>query len=242
MKPSKLTLEQMMRHASQMAEEMFDEHGEVPMFWLAEPADGERMTIITPVEGPPGVAVEVKNEIVAKVRGLFRKHDVRRYAQVCEGWQSSKDNCRPSEDPDRREVVVVVAADEHEYLEALRDIVRPPNGKPYLAKLSDIERPKEIKSGRFSDVLWRPGRLRRSNELDDDEGRVFVTDVPGASIIVMGRRDPATGDLCVSGTCPVNEETKKGFANLPSGVEIVSGPEAKQLVAAVSKLKSKDAA
>src|SRR5262249_33119420 len=46
---------------------------------------------------------------------------------------------------------------------------------------------------------WMPAAaVRYSSELRDDEGRVFVTDVPGSPFQIMGRRDPRTGELCVS--------------------------------------------
>jgi hypothetical protein len=240
---TKVSLEAMLRRASREAEKMFDEQGSVDMFWLAETAGGEQFNIITPMDRPPEISEnEIKNDVADKVRGLFRKHDVTRYVQVCEVWEGKDDSCRPSEDPERSEIIYINAADEHEHLVATRDIVRPPNGKPYLAKLGEIERPKELGSGRFMDMLPRAGRLRRSSELDDSEGRVFLTDVPGAPICVIGRRDPATGDLCFSGTYDVtkfDEKTAKLFASPPTWIEVITGPEAEQLVAAVIKLRAK---
>jgi hypothetical protein len=235
---TEVSLEAMLRRASRMAEKMFDEHGDVAMFWLAETASGEQLHMITPVEATPEVSMgEVKAVIIHKVRGLFRKHDVKRYVMVSAAWQGSKDSpCRPSEDPERREIVVLNAADEREFLVAVRELVRPPNGKPYLAKLGEIDRP----SGKscFNDMLPRAGRLRHSRELDDEEGRVFVTDVPGAPIIVQGRRDPRTGDLCFSGTYEATEEARRKVATSSDWIEVVTGPEAEALVAAVIKMRA----
>src|ERR1700730_721387 len=133
----KVSLEALLRRASRMAEKEFDADGDVEMFWFAETADGEQLQIITPVVRPEEVSPEeIKDMIVDKVRGQFRKHDVKRYVMVSEAWNSPKDDPRrPSEHPERREVLMLNAADECEYLVAFRDIVRPPNGKPYLGKL-----------------------------------------------------------------------------------------------------------
>jgi hypothetical protein len=68
--------------------------------------------------------------------------------------------------------------------------------------------------------------MRSSKELPDDVGSVFVTAVPGSKFQVVGRRDPANGELC-AGMLVLNAAGK-----LPhSGVEAVTGPEAERLLA-----------
>jgi hypothetical protein len=39
--------------------------------------------------------------------------------------------------------------------------------------------------------------LRSSSELADDEGRVFLAYAPPRTLMVMGRRDPRNGAMCV---------------------------------------------
>src|SRR5215831_12831438 len=88
-------------------------------------------------------------------------------------------------DPDRREIIYIQADDGTELLSALRDIVRPAHDKPSKGHAEALrERP-------------QGQRVRCSSELPDHVGRVFVTAVPNVPIQVMGRRDPATGELCV---------------------------------------------
>jgi hypothetical protein len=223
-----IPLEAVLRRASRMAQQMFDKDGEVTMFWLVETGAGEQLTLITPVMGPPGVSgTEVKDALIAKVRGFFQKHDVKRYANASECWTAD----RPEDDPHRREVVFIEAVDGREHLVAMRDIVRLHGGQPYLAKLGQIERPRRL-GGRFLDLLPRPGRIRSGNELADDEGEVFVAMTPGIPILVIGRRDPRTGELCVGRVYPRPEEAKAlNYADCPG--EILTGTEAEGLVRAV---------
>jgi hypothetical protein len=147
-------LEAMLRRASRMAEQMFDEDGEVTSFWLAENAAGEQETIITPMVFPGGVdADEAKRMLAAKMREHFKEHNVVRYVFASEAWAAGKDwRGRPSEDPQRKEAVVLSAEDGCKCLSAMRDIVRPQNGKPYLTKLSDIQQQKQT-GGRLADLL-----------------------------------------------------------------------------------------
>jgi len=58
----------------------------------------------------------------------------------------------------------------------------------------------KLELGPETQGLETQGRLfallhpRPSSELPDDEGTVFVTNVPGSSIQALGRRDPTTGE------------------------------------------------
>jgi streptogramin lyase len=60
-------------------------------------------------------------------------------------------------------------------------------------------------------------------ELPDET--VFVTDVPSSSFQAMGRRDPTTGELCLYAIIHGAQRD-----DAPSGVEIVTGPEAEDLI------------
>jgi hypothetical protein len=147
--------------------------------------------------------------------------------------------------PDRREVVQLEAADGYELIWALRDIIRPSHGKPYLGKMSAIERPEGI-AGRFLDLLPRKGyaetgqreppslpRIRSSSELADDVGRVFVTAVLDAPFQLTGRRDPANSELCVGGIVGVPKDAPWPPPDQPSWIEVVTGPEAERLILSV---------
>src|SRR5262249_23989354 len=150
--------------------------------------------------------------------------NVVRYAMAMEAWAAPmpKDN-GPVEllyaalgytlanHPERREVINIDADDGTEMLWALRDIIWSPHGKAYLGKLGPIERADRVE-GRWLGLLPNaahamaqrerppaepPRHVRFSHELPDDVGTVFVTAVLGAPFQLLGRRDPANGELCV---------------------------------------------
>jgi hypothetical protein len=258
-------LEALLRRMSRIAEQAFDHDGEIDSTWVVESASGEQQMIVSPIVAPNALAAhEYKDWLDAKMREMLRDLDVVRYAKAVECWTLDdlfERNLTEEQagllyaalgytlanHPDRREVVLIEAEDGTEFLTASREIIRPPHGKPYLGKLGAIERPTGV-SGRFLGLLPSKAhaqaakeaspasdllpRIRSSRELPDDAGRVFVTNVSNAPIQVMGRRDPATGELCVSGALPPNFE---GLAELPSYVEIVTGPEAERLILAVHR-------
>src|SRR5262249_43153055 len=149
-------------------------------------------------------------------------------------------------------IVHIEAADDTELKWAFRDIIRPARGKPYLGKLSVIARPTGA-TGRFLNLLPGKGyaealrerpqqdptlpRVRNSNELPGDVGRIFVTAVPDAPIQLFGRRDPQTGELCVSGALgpPRKDIPAPRGDDLPSYIEVVTGPEAERLILSVHR-------
>jgi hypothetical protein len=156
--------------------------------------------------------------------------------------------------PDRQEIMLIEAEDEKEFLSATREIVRSPHGKAYLGKLGAIERPNA--SGRFlgllpsqqharaqkevlptPDQMLRRRKIRSSRELPDDVGKVFVTKVPGAPLQIIGRRDPATGELLVGRLFLPSPLDRP----LPAGIEVVTGPEAEELIAAVHRVLMQEA-
>ena len=76
--------------------------------------------------------------------------------------------------------------------------------------------------------------LRSSSELADNEGRVFVAYAPPRTLMVMGRRDPRNGDLCVSSyTRKPPEMPWEHVASPDAPYEHVTGPEAERLLDAV---------
>lgn len=243
---------------------MFNDAGEIDPMWLIETASGEQKLIVTPIDVTDGLpAHKYKDQLIAMMREMFREMDVVRYAVALDCWLSpGLKGLTPGQArqryaalgytlanaPDRREVMVVEAEDSKECLTAMREITRPSHGKPYLGKLGAIERP-ESPVGRFLGLLPSqqhaqalkevpPGRrrIRPSSELPDDVGRVFVTNVPGAPLQVLGRRDPTTGELCVG-----RVGLPRADVPSPPGIEVVTGPEAEELIAAVHQRLTREA-
>jgi hypothetical protein len=187
----KTSLDALLRRASRMAEQMFDKDGEVTCFWLAETAAGDQQTIITPMSFPPEVpTAEAKQMLAQKMRDHFKEHDVVRYANAVEAWTvPEEDRVGPypgslADHPRRREIVAIIADDGRDCLMTARDIIRPPGGKPYLAKMLKVQGAEQVR-GRLADLL---NDVRPTSELADDEGTVFVTNVAGAPFQILGRR------------------------------------------------------
>jgi hypothetical protein len=75
--------------------------------------------------------------------------------------------------------------------------------------------------------------LRSSRELADNEGQVFVAYAPPRTLMVMGRRDPRNGDLCVSRYTWKPPEVPWPGPDAP--FERITGPEAERLLDAVER-------
>ena len=79
-------------------------------------------------------------------------------------------------------------------------------------------------------------RVRRTTELPDDVGDVFLTDVPNAPFLIHGRRDPTSGELFVHNRYEAKPDVS--MADLVAEikqqhdveVEIVADEEAEQLI------------
>jgi hypothetical protein len=249
-----IPLDALIRRASRTAEGLFDKTGGLPSFYLVENAAGQQERIVAPIVVPEGMhPAKFKNRYARELRKRFRGQGVVRYAHVAEAWTVNEKNEAATawmaehgtwkDYPNRREIVIISAQDRNEYLCAKRDIIRPAGGKPYLGKLSDIERPTRPK-GRLVNMLSDDDDIRSSSELADDEGAVFVAHVPDAPLLIIGRRDPATGELCVGRVCNKNEshltaaelEERLNKDNARKhGIEVVTGPEAEQLIARVQR-------
>jgi hypothetical protein len=159
---SDITLEAMIRRLSRVTEDIFNEQGEVDTCWLVDiPGEGQKL-IASPIVVPPGVSPgEVKTHIACAIRELFEKLSVTRYAHAAECWVGPEDAGDTQEwiaehgslanYPGRREAIIINAEDGDQILMAMRTIIRPAHGKPYLTKL-EIERPDSLQ-GRFSGLL-----------------------------------------------------------------------------------------
>jgi hypothetical protein len=172
------TLEALLRRCARMAEQVFNDAGEIDPMWLIETASGEQRLIVTPIVVPDALAAhEYKDQLNAGMRETFREMDVVRYARAMDCWLSRGLGLEPGRltpeqaelryaalgyslenAPDREEIILIEAEDEKEFLSAIRVIIRPSHGKPYLGKLGPIERPNA--SGRFLGLL--PGPRPRS--------------------------------------------------------------------------------
>jgi hypothetical protein len=232
-----IPLEAMIRRVSREAVKLFDERGSVPMLWLVETATGEQAHLITSVEES---TPEYKRAFAEEMRELFQEKQVARYARAMECWTAADEGSNKwllehgtlADYPQpRSETVLLDADDGRRYLNASREIIRPAGGRPYLGKLSEIA--PGILAGRFSDLL---NRVRPTSELADDEGTVFITDLPHAPFQVLGRRGP-TGELFVGSVYSVKQGHKpvsrESLARAPVSVEVVTGPEADRLIAGV---------
>jgi hypothetical protein len=174
-----VSLEALLRRISRLAGEHFARHGDIDPMWLVETSDGEQQLIITPFIAPnPLAGAEVKDRIAEKMRETFCELDVIRYARAVEAWTIPHADSKMNESevalryaalnyslanhPDRREIVQLSAEDGTEFLWAEREIIRPQHGKPYLSKLSAIERPAGVR-GRFLGLLpsTTPSRTAR---------------------------------------------------------------------------------
>jgi hypothetical protein len=88
-----------------------------------------------------------------------------------------------------------------------------------------------------------PGRLRWSSELPDDEGKVFVTCVPGAPIQVLGRIGEHEGRLYIgsiatpgAGARDFNkEDLARDLAAANMRMKLVDGPDAVELIADIQR-------
>jgi hypothetical protein len=87
----------------------------------------------------------------------------------------------------------------------------------------------------FVGESWACEPVRRSSDLPDDEGTVFVTNVAGAPIQVMGRRGN-DGHLYVGSKLDAAHSPRnwsEAMKSIPDAVEVITGAEAEELLADV---------
>ena len=173
-----VTLEAMLRRASKETEKVFKKFGYIEMSWIVDTEEKGMVGVMTPA-GSCGASKDV---LAANMRELFKKMGATRYVMVCEAWTlkqghtTREDAISAIEDasgtisnmPGRLEVVWLNASDGRESLFAMREIVRPAKGKPYLGALELDRNPSQ--EGRFTNMLPSSERnitLRRSNDHDE---------------------------------------------------------------------------
>ncbi len=135
------TLKRLFEIASKTVGKIFLEDGEISPMWHAvaiSEDDGKEYQIVI---ATPWCSIEEKHGAVAALREMFREHNVQRYVFVCEGWmvevRKLPNEIAPSEHPDRREVITIVAEDrDGSQMSGQFYILRPEHGP---AKLSPLQ-------------------------------------------------------------------------------------------------------
>ena len=130
------TLQQLFELARDNAAKMFNETGEVLPMWHAVCGNGEHALIATPWGGD-----DDKDKTIVMLRALFAEKQVKRYAFICEAWVAKlqgadllEEGPRPSEHPNRREVLCIAVEDRSgKQLSGHYFILRPEQGKPTLS-------------------------------------------------------------------------------------------------------------
>jgi hypothetical protein len=74
------TLEDFVREAARIADQMLDAHGEVPPFWLVDTPEGTAMV------GTDMDDDESKDAVAQRMREFMREHRATRYVFVAESW------------------------------------------------------------------------------------------------------------------------------------------------------------
>jgi hypothetical protein len=149
-------LQELFDHAAENAARLFnesDDHEVLPM-WHAVQDDGEHMLIATPWRD------DAEKEIAMEMlRDVFRQHRVKRFVFIVEAWIARvgtmaevNEGPRPSEHPDRREVLMISGEDrDGSQIMGVYYILRPEHGPP---KLSPLEvKPYDHTTGRMVGLL-----------------------------------------------------------------------------------------
>jgi hypothetical protein len=126
--------------AAENAAKMFnesDDHEVLPM-WHAVDGTNKHVLIATPWNDD-----HEKDIVVKGLRRMFAANHVKRYAFIVEAWVAevkTLDGPRPSEHPDRREVLMIHAEDRSgESIIGYYYILRPEHGPPKLSPLDVMD-------------------------------------------------------------------------------------------------------
>jgi hypothetical protein len=149
------TLREIFDLAQKNSKRVFLEDGELVPIWHGVPEDpsAAQLLICSPWNGD-----DEKYQAIETIRDVFKQHRVVRYVFVVEAWAvTGKDpsimRCRPSENPDRREILRIQAEDrDGSVLSGMYYILRPEHGpatlSPFHEDPSDM-----LQAGRMMGML-----------------------------------------------------------------------------------------
>jgi len=154
------TLRQLFELARDNAVRIFREQGEITPIWHAVPeGGGDHLLIATPWNND-----EEKEMALEAIRDMFQEMRVQSYVNIVEAWtvqlqdrvasnEAGPPWPRPSEHPDRREVVRVTAEDRNgKSISGQFYILRPELGEAKLSPFHE-DPPEMILAGRMSGLL-----------------------------------------------------------------------------------------
>jgi|KBSMisStandDraft_5_1062788.scaffolds.fasta_scaffold122134_3 hypothetical protein len=149
------TLRQLFELARDNAVRIFHDQGEVTPIWHAVPeGDGDHLLIATPWNDE-----DEKEMALEAIRDMFQEMRVQSYVNILEAWAvmggdlNAISSVRPSQHPDRREVVRVTAENrEGKTLSGQFYILRPEHGQATLSPFHE-DPPNLITAGRMSGLL-----------------------------------------------------------------------------------------
>ena len=149
---SELSLQALFELARNNAARIFRQDGEIIPIWHAVPAKGEHFLIATPWKND-----DEKEATVELLREAFLEHKVQKYAFMVEAWVVEKtdtlDGPRPSEHPDRREVLRITAEDIDGHTLSGHFYILRPEHQPATLSPFRQDPPDMLASGRMSGLL-----------------------------------------------------------------------------------------
>jgi hypothetical protein len=158
-------VEQIISDAQAWAEKVFKDIGSIEMMFHAVRTDGAVLVI-------PAPPAPNKNAGTQIMRLLFAQEDVVAYVCITESWMLESEDPKVKSEVMRlgrirdhllaREVVTFYGEDDTGHYAAIRDIIRPPKGKPKLGPLQYTIRPGDPGhgEGRMFGLLPRRGAMQ----------------------------------------------------------------------------------
>jgi hypothetical protein len=156
------TFEEFCTTITKVVEVPFLKMGELPPTWFLQKKSGEVGIFCTPWGD-----TDEKDSVNDQMKSLMERNEIVRYALVTESWLvtlpsppegttiKSYRGPRPSQHPDRKEVIIVVGGDrEGNSVEGSADIIRDDGGKATLGEFK-LEFNKYTMQGRFVNLLRR---------------------------------------------------------------------------------------
>ena len=153
------TLRELFQIGVENAKHIFDDQGSVSPIWHAVPVHGDHLLIATPWQDE-----DEKDAAVDFLRYKFREENICRFVCVLEAWavqlqdrvasnEAGPPWPRPSEHPDRREIIRVQAEDrDGSVISGHYYILRPEHGPATLSPFKE-DPPDVTLAGRMSGLL-----------------------------------------------------------------------------------------